>query len=252
MIEPYRYAVLMATRGRPWNLTRLHAAVADTAARPDLVDFWVYVDEDDPVGMAAYQQTEVPAFRWIEGPRLRLAGTWNQLAEQASATGRYTHLLTWGDDVLPETPAWDALFATATEVRGPGFYYGRDGIWDGRPLESNPEHLVLPTATAITTDLYEAVGYIAPPGLKHLCIDCAWRDLGLATGTLHFLPEIMIRHIHRIAGAPDDETYREANDGQQKTDDFNAYNRWVHSDHFNRTVDRINAFLEARGGRGDG
>ncbi len=242
--EPYRYALLLATRGRPWNLERLHATIQDTAERPDLVDIWCYIDGDDPSGLAAYQATGVPVHRWIEGPRIKLAASWNELAVAAAAhreVGRhYSHFLLWGDDVIPETLGWDRIFAERSKAFGPGFFYGRDGIWDDRPWFEHPEHIALPTAVAMSIEAYEALGYVSPPGvLKHLCIDMVWRDLGVESGTLHYCPDVMVRHLHRLVGAPDDDTYREANDGQQKTDDFVAYPKWRDSEDFWRDVEKL-------------
>lgn len=246
---PWRYALLLATRGRPWNLERLSAAIHSSAVRPDLVDIWVYVDEDDPQ-LEAYQATETPTHRLIVGPRVRLAATWNALAQLTQESGHprheYTHFLLWGDDVIPETPGWDLHIAKRAADAGPGWFYGRDGIWDDRPWDEHPEHLVLPTATAMSVELYRALSYVAPPGLVHLCIDLAWRDLGIRTGTLHCLPGVMIRHVHRLVGAPNDLTYIEANEGEQARNDHMAYDRWKHSDRFTRDVEKIGALVASQ------
>ncbi len=246
---PWRYALLLATRGRPWNLDRLSAAIHSTAVRPDLVDIWVYVDSDDP-HLEEYRRTETPTYRMMVGPRIRLAQTWNELAARADAAQEigkhYTHFLLWGDDVIPETPGWDLHFAKRAADAGPGWFYGRDGIWDDRPWDEHPEHLVLPTATAMSVELYRALGYVAPPGLVHLCIDLAWRDLGIRTGTLHCLPGVMIRHVHRLVGAPNDLTYIEANEGEQARGDHMAYERWKHSDRFTRDVEKIGALVASQ------
>lgn len=245
--EPYRYAVLLATRGRPWNVERLHAAIADTAERPDLVDLWCYVDDDDPEGIEKYRATEIPAV-WLTGSRLKLARTWNRIAELAVNHGgaaRYTHLLAWGDDVIPETSGWDRMFAEASWRLGPGVYYGLDGVWDHSVWPEHPEHLMLPTAAAITVDAYRALGWIAPPGLVHLCIDLCWRDVAAAAGCLYLDRDIMIRHYHRIMGAPDDQTYRDANDDQeQKRTDALAHAAYVGSPRFQRDVEKLRGVVE--------
>lgn len=249
--EPYRYAVLLATRGRPWNMERLHAAIQCSAERPDLVDLWCYVDDDDPEGIDKYQATEVPAV-WLTGPRLKLARTWNHLAERIAgdatrrvATRSYTHLLAWGDDVIPETLGWDRMFAESSAKNGPGIYYGLDGVWDHSVWPEHPEHLMLPTATAITVDAYRALGWIAPPGLVHLCIDLCWRDVAAAAGCLHLDRDIMIRHYHRMKGAPDDQTYRDANDDQeQKRTDALAHAAYVGSPRFQRDIEKLRGLME--------
>ena len=57
------------------------------------------------------------------------------------------------------------------------------------------------------------LGYFSPPKQKHLFIDNFWRDLGIELGTLVYVPEVIIEHLHPFAGkAQWDEGYLEVND----------------------------------------
>lgn len=201
--------VLVPSRGRPFNIRRLWCAIQDTAAHPGHVRLRVRLDDDDP--NAGQYDREREGLIVTSGSRIRLAASWDELAQQAADDGA-THLALWGDDNIPITPGWDLRFVERLERDGPGFAYGRDGVWDHTFDRDIAGHLVLPTATVWPVELYRALGWISPPGLTHLCIDLAWRDLGVAAGCLWFEPDVEIRHLHRVKGAPDDQTYRDAND----------------------------------------
>lgn len=201
--------VLVPSRGRPFNVRRLWHAILETAARPAQVRLRVRLDDDDP--NAGQYDRGRGGLIVTSGPRTRLAASWNELAQQA-ADGGATHLALWGDDNIPITPGWDLRFVERLERDGPGFAYGRDGVWDHTYDRDIAGHLVLPTATVWPVELYRALGWVSPPGLTHLCVDVAWRDLGVAAGCLWYEPDVEIRHLHRVKGAPDDQTYRDAND----------------------------------------
>lgn len=249
MSGAYRIAVCVPSRGRPHNVERLYNVIQETAAEPDRVFLAVRVDEDDPArpGYEALERQLVGAagIGFDYGDRVRLAASWNEMAAWAARTEGwgFTHLAFWGDDVVPETYGWDKLLTDAIDRYGPGFAYGRDGIWDGQRWPEHPEHLVLPTAALVDVGTYRALGYVSPPGvLKHLCIDVVWRDVGIAAGALHYVPEVMIRHLHRLVGAPDDATYREANEGDQAAGDHRSYTVWRGSDDFQAAVQRVGRY----------
>lgn len=230
----HRIAVLIPSRGRPRSLRRLLAAIDDTAAHPEQCTVWARIDDDDPHAGAYQAITHSGPTRLhvTTGPRTRLAASWNELAAAAADTGA-THLAMWGDDNIPVTPGWDTRFVNAFTARGPGMAYGKDNVWDRTYNRDIPGHLVLPTATIWPTAVYQALGWVSPPGLVHLCIDVAWRDLGLAAGALHYLPDVTIRHLHRCTGAPDDQTYRDANDNpNQVAADNVALTVWRNSPAF--------------------
>lgn len=251
----YRIAVLVPSRGRPHNIERLYSAIQDTAANPDQVFLAVRVDEDDPelTGYRKLSEDMIGAggFGWDWGPRTRLAASWNEMARVLTSPGwpddgqPFTHLALWGDDVLPETRGWDQRFVQRLAADGPGFVYGPDGIWDHTYDSTIRGQLVLPTACVMSVEIYRALGYVAPAPLVHLCIDVAWRDLGLATDSLFYERDVMIRHLHRLTGAPDDATYQEANDNpEQYRNDMSGIDVWKSTGDFQRAVNAIHAVRE--------
>ncbi len=252
IVRGHRIAVLVPSRGRPENIERLYNVIQETAAEPHRVFLAVRVDEDDPA-RAGYQVLEqqladAPGIGFEYGPRIRLAASWNEQAVWAAGTESrgFTHLAFWGDDVVPETQGWDLMFVRTLEDWGPGFAYGRDGVWDSNRWDEHPEHLVLPTAALCDVGTYRALGYVSPPGvLTHLCIDMVWRDVGMAAGALHYVPGVMLRHMHPIRGlAPYDITYAEANEGTQAARDHTAYPAWRNSDEFQAAVQRVGQYRD--------
>lgn len=249
----YRIAVLVPSRGRPENIERLYNVIQETAANPQDVFLAVRVDEDDPAA-ERYRALErqligAAGIGFDYGDRIRLAASWNEQAAWAADAAQvswwgFTHLAFWGDDVVPETYGWDKLLVGAIDQYGPGWAYGRDGVWDADHWNEHPEHLVLPTAALCDLGTYRALGYVSPPGvLKHLCIDLVWRDVGVAAGALHYVPEVMLRHMHPIRGlAPYDLTYQEANEGPQAGADHNGYMIWRQTQDFQDAVQRVGTY----------
>lgn len=222
-----RIAALIPSRGRPGNIVRLSNAIQATA--DSTIDVHVRVDDDDPAleayqALAHDQPDGYPNVTVTVGPRIRLAASWNEQA--AVYAHRYDLLALWGDDVIPQTPGWDTLLSVPLRD-ATGWAYGRDGVWDHTYDRQVPGHLLLPTATLMRADLAAALGWVAPPGLTHLCIDVAWRDLGIAAGCLHYVPRVMIEHLHPCRGVvPQDDVYRDANSATRKREDNQAYRAW--------------------------
>jgi hypothetical protein len=244
-------AILVPSRGRPHNIARLKRVIDATAASPEEVTLYVRLDDDDPAGVHAYEDAlrDTPGLSSVvlrTGPRTRLRASWDEMAALAVERGA-EYLAPWGDDVVPETPDLDEILTQRLDRDGPGFVYGRDGVWDRTFDRDVPGHLVLPTACIMQAEVFKALGWIGPAQLTHLCIDLAWRDLGVATGCLFYEASVMIRHRHRIAGAPDDQTYRDANDDEaQKRGDMLGYNSFRNGPDFVSAMAALRELREER------
>lgn len=245
MSAPRRIAVLVPSRGRPQSVGRLWSSIVTSAERPQDVELRVRLDDDDAT-RSQYPLLSAEAFGgghivYTRGPRIRLAASWNEQAAEAVAAGA-THLALWGDDNIPMTQGWDRILVERLERDGPGIVYGRDGVWDHTFDTKVPGHLILPTACVMDVETYKALGWVSAPGLVHLCIDVAWRDVALAAGCLFYEPSVFVRHFHRVSGAPDDQTYRDANDNTEQRDgDGYALGRWKLSPDFDRAVSALKA-----------
>jgi hypothetical protein len=177
--------VIVPTRGRPQNAARLVKAFAETDSLN--ADLLFVVDQDD---------SELHAYREA-APRLLAhqgeTGT-GMVAGLNWAAGLYAdvydHIGFMGDDHIPRTPGWDAHVLGALNSPWPQVVYGNDLFQSER----------LPTAAFLPSRMVRALGFMAPPALRHLYVDDFWLELGRALGGLRYLPDIVIEHIHPAAG----------------------------------------------------
>lgn len=124
-----------------------------------------------------------------------------------------------GDDHRPRTKGWDAEFLTELQKMQTGIVYGNDLIQGEN----------LPTAVAMTSDIIETLGYMVPPNMKHMWLDNYWKELGQKTGILRYRPDVIIEHLHPIAGrAPWDDGYLAVNALMQS--DKDAWDAYVLAD----------------------
>lgn len=199
--------VLVPTRGRVANAIRLAEAMtelnrADTA----LV---LGVDADDP-DLDAYRKTASVTVVEPAGPGM--VGALNQLVTRHA--GDSTCVAFLGDDHCPRTEGWDARLVDAVATMGGGVAYGNDLV----------HGINLPTAVALDSRLARALGYMAPPTLKHLYVDNVWKDWGYGLGRLAYLNDVIVEHLHPIVGkAEDDERYQVVNTGTMFSRDQVAY-----------------------------
>lgn len=198
--------VIVPSRGRPHNISRLMQGWADTEATAILA---VVCDDDDPELSGYPGDVQV-----VE--RKRLGPTLNEVA--LSVTTPYVGFM--GDDHLPRTQRWDEAICAALSELGTGIVYGDDGL----------QHEALPTAVFMTTNIVQALGYMVPGGLVHLYVDNAWKDWGQRADCLCYLPEVRIEHLHPANGkAPHDAGYAESNSGARDAADKSLYQAYVSS-----------------------
>lgn len=227
---PADLLIIVPSRGRPHNIAALHDAwlQAETTSAAGLL---VAADDDDPT-LPDYER--VCAERGIElavGPRLRLAGTLNQHA--ISRAPHHFAIGFFGDDHRARSSHWDERYLEALHALGTGMVYGDDGYMGER----------LPTEIAMTSDIITTLGYMVPPGPIHLWIDNCWYDLGHAINRIRYLPDVLIEHMHPIAGkSHDDAGYLEVNHPDAAERDRVAYAHWLETG-FDADVAKLKALL---------
>lgn len=219
--------VIVPSRGRPDAAVELAAAFAETGATARLV---FAVDEDDLTcsyymrALDGYGQTTV---------HIGLApSTMVRALNEASALFNDTFALGFmGDDHRPRTQGWDRLYVEALRDLGTGIVYG-DDLLQGENI---------PTQVAMTSDIVRALGHMAPPTLTHLFVDNYWRDLGAAAGCLRYLPDVVVEHMHPIAGKADwDEGHVRVNQQSMYQRDAAAYGRYA-AEHLAADVEKVRA-----------
>ncbi|HXJ28006.1 MAG TPA: hypothetical protein VNH17_19980, partial [Streptosporangiaceae bacterium] len=201
--------LLMPTRGRPSNLARfLDAYIATGATAPLLLR----LDEDDPA-LPAYMEMlvgyQAVDFQPIIGPRITVNAAVNELADHAPGAAFYGVV---ADDVLPRTSGWDRLLAEACKG---GIAYGDDGFQGEN----------LPTHAFLDGDYARAIGWVAFPNTAQWYGDNAWKLLAGSLGVLRYCPEIVLEHMHPLAGkAASDASYREST--ARAGNDAAAFQAW--------------------------
>lgn len=184
--------VIVPSRGRPDAVSSLVAAFEETCqARTRLL---IVIDDDDPDAGHYREAMEPHTYRH----RTSLLSQPGGSMVAALNTGAAHALTAWpcadaigfmGDDHRPRTAGWDAAYLAALAER-PGFVYGDDRI----------QGIRLPTQIAISGPVVRALGHMAPPTLHHLYVDNYWRQLGQAAGCITYLPDVVVEHLHPVAG----------------------------------------------------
>jgi hypothetical protein len=222
--------VIVPSRGRPHNVARLVEGWAATASPGGRAHLLVAVDDDDPAKLEYLQAVMGVGFAWLEaGPRQGLGATLNRYATR-HAPG-YAAVGFMGDDHLPRTVGWDTLVLGALAKLGAGLVYGDDRL----------QGPALPTAVFMSSCVVDALGWLAPPPLQHLYLDSYWLALGRRLGRITYLPEVVIEHLHPVAGkAPSDEGYARVNRPEQYAADQAAWQAWA-IEHLDADAHRVRA-----------
>jgi len=197
-------------------MSRLLAALQETVEGDYQV--MVRLDSDD-VTAAQYPRTNRTTY--AQGARIGFSGSLNELAKDAYRLG-YSHVALFGDDVLPSTKGWDLKLIASLRNRV-GVAYGSDGL-ESKHGADLPTHVVLPI------EIFERLGWVALPQVRHLFSDNVWRELGQGVGNFQYLPDVKLTHLHPWADkARMDVTYKAANDAKQRKVDKIAFDMWVSS-----------------------
>jgi hypothetical protein len=217
--------VIVPSRGRPESVARVAQAWQDTAAHEDATLVFA-IDGDDP-RHADYFDQDLPDLghvqvqfmtftRWMPMvPKLNACAT--AAAGGSGAGVQWAGIAFMGDDHLPRTKHWPSMLLAALGQLRTGIVYGRDGIQNER----------LPTWWAMTPDIVRTLGRMVPADVEHLYCDNAVKDLGEQADCLRYLPDVLIEHMHPIAGkAAVDEGYARVNAPGQYAHDQAAYQTW--------------------------
>lgn len=216
--------VIVPTRGRPQKLAELWTAFTETCTGETRL--FACVDDDDSelaeykrIHEAAYEEgtadRDDPRFLLLIAGRRRLGGTLNMVAPYQAGWAPYLGFM--GDDHRPRSVGWDTAYMAELARLGTGLVYGNDLIQGAN----------LPTQVAMTSDIVLATGHMVPPGAVHLYLDNAWLALGRALDAITYLPDVVVEHVHPIAGkAAWDPGYAECNTDALMDADRQVFEAW--------------------------
>lgn len=221
MTPDARMLIIVPTRSRPENVAKVVRAWEETDAFRHADLEFVY-DADDPkcsayeAAIADAPDGVVSATRLPEWmplvPKIHAAlNTFPAIRQHYFAIGFA------GDDHLPRTHGWAARYLEKLIEMGTGVVSCPDGY---RPDK-------LPTQWAMTADIVRALGRMVPAPVEHLYCDNAVQDLAEAAGCYAYLDDVLIEHMHPLAGKTKfDDQYRHVNRPDQFRQDSEAYEEW--------------------------
>lgn len=217
--------VIVPSRGRPEAAAELVQSFAETCSADTQLVF--AVDESDP-RQPEYWDAAKPIWPGIlphDNHSMVEALNWSAVALTAVPTAGVNQfggepwsapfaLGFMGDDHRPRTKGWDQAYLDALRELGTGIVYG-DDLYQGAKL---------PTQCAMTSDIVRALGYMSPPSLTHMYVDNFWLGLGRAAGCIRYLPDVVVEHMHPVAGKSEwTEGHKRVNDRAMYAKDEAAY-----------------------------
>lgn len=220
MTPDARMLIIVPTRSRPENVAKVVRAWEETDAFRHADLLFAY-DRDDPKFEAYHEallESDAPgdAVRWMHLP------SWRPLVPKLNTAAmlfrdEYFALGFAGDDHLPRTWGWVQSYILALRRLGTGVVSCPDGYRPDR----------LPTQWAMTADVVRALGRMVPAPVEHLYCDNAVQDLAEAAGCYAYLDNVLIEHMHPLAGKTKfDDQYRHVNRPDQFRQDSEAYESW--------------------------
>lgn len=245
--DKYNDILMDILMGKP-NLT----VFVPTRGRPDVLNEFCYhfeltrrdnskpifiIDEDDPVKDQYFARNKSKAEILVAPPSARgMTGALNWAFRQYATQGKLGFAVGFmGDDHRPRTEGWDTRYIQALLEMNTGFVYGDDLL----------QHERMPTQIAFTTDIALALGYMSPPAFQHLNVDIYWKDLGDAIDRIKYLEDVVVEHMHPIAGkARLDKNYRAVNSPVVAGRDNAAYRDLHDNGGFARDVAKLEMLLE--------
>jgi hypothetical protein len=223
--------VIVPTRNRPQNARALYESwEATVTGRADLL----FVCDDDDPQLDSYknQMSWMPRSYLLVGPRLRMVGSLNAAATSQGVQYKYIGFM--GDDHRPRTKGWDQRFCDILSKSPASVVYGND-LLQGEKMA---------TAVAMTSDIVRTLGYMAPPSMVHLCVDLVWNLWGERLGTLTYLDDVVIEHMHPANGkALNDLGYIEVNSYDMMKRDSEAYFAYRDGGQLDTDIEKLKKLL---------
>lgn len=209
--------ILVPTRGRPMNATQLLSAHEELSAASDLL---FVIDANDPEHDQYHFEVGQERCMTIDNNSRGMAYPINKAANAIGKQDKYDFFAFLGDDHRPRTADWDLQLMAAMQRR-PSMAYGNDLLQGKR----------LPTMITMTSDIVKALGGMVPPNMKHLYLDNFWKKLGEDLGSLTYLDDVIVEHMHPVAGKAEwDEGYKEVNAQEVYSFDALAYQNYIQSE----------------------
>lgn len=179
--------IIIPSRGRPHLLNRLLESWKNTTLGYSRIV--VVLDEDDHSNytdiLKDYMSSSYVEVDILFGERQMLTSKLNTCANWEKRDVNTLAVGFMGDDCVFMSNEWELPIIEWLKSNV-GICYGND-LLQGEALPNN---------VFIHTNIIAALGFMAPPELKHYYIDNYWKDLGLRLDKLKYFPHIIIEHRH--------------------------------------------------------
>lgn len=209
--------VVIPSRGRPEACREAVWAIRETAAFI-ATSVVVVIDSDDPCRPdytfpTPEHRAEVSVVSLPPEETGSLIRATNTVARRIARDDPTAIIGNLNDDHRCRTVGWDRAIMEA--LVKPGIAYGNDLIHGER----------LPSAPFVSAQIVNALGWYFLPTAEHMYGDDALRILGQALGRIHYLPDVVIEHMHP---AVDKGTWDAGYDRAYASveADKEAYNEW--------------------------
>jgi hypothetical protein len=169
--------VIIPSRNRPESVSEITKHLLEQSID---IDICFGLDDDD---VSEYDY--FPGVIYERNPRVLMNGTNNILANKYAEKYKFVCFL--GDDVRPRTFGWDKILSEPLIDR-PGISYANDLI----------QKEFLPTHVVMSSEIIKALGFMAPPVLKHLYMDNFWLDLGNSINSIYYFENVILEHMHPL------------------------------------------------------
>ena len=200
-----KISILTPTRNRPNNCERFIKSIYNTAWERGAVELLFYVDNDDPA-LGSYRSLEKHCkkeyvgfsdVRFIAGKPKSVSISWNDLAEEC--TGDV--MIMGNDDLVYQTPGWDNILEKELEK------YKEDKIyvaWFDDKINYD-RHCAFPI---VSREWYNKLGRFTP-GCFNFGYNDTWIfEVGKMLDRCHFIPSVVVEHLHFSQGKSEmDDTY---------------------------------------------
>lgn len=205
--------ILLPSLNRIELLKRFFKSFKDTESElPGLL----LIDKGDFISkQTQYQALELPKnWKLVETTGITMADkvqeVWNDFID-------LDFVILLNDDHILKTKHWDK--AIASQISGVNIIGTNDGWQAPRRLAG---------ATAWSCKVLRTIGWMFPPGCKHLFIDSAWEFIGSKAGAIRILMDVMVEHDHAFKHGNKDTTHSQVYpEGWETGPDAQAYNKWM-------------------------
>lgn len=231
-----RLLTICPSRGRPEILKRM--LLSFFATKSEGTHIVVYVSNDDPK-LDEYNNlfnadNDISGHLYYDchyrkGNRLTLIEVLNYFSCMHFKGLPYYQEI--NDDHVYITDKWDEKLISS--IKGIGMSWGKDGM-------NNKETFNLPTGVVMSGDMIKALGFFFPSIFKHTFCDNALLDIGRATNTIFYNPDVTIEHRHYIHGKANiDDNYKYVMSSEAMQEGKRFYEEWLNK-YKDNDIERVN------------